>query len=186
MPVKTRAAPSPGCGAIEMAARGLETGRRIFQKTFLADESDPGERMPVSRRCTATTQSGRPCRAWAVRGTDLCAAHSSPDVGAPEGNANARKHGVYAGVGGPANLTDRVADLNRRIEQLSAYIDTISGDPERESEWLSCLELHSLLSGRLGRLMRDRERLTSTSDEAMAAALNAALDELSKEWSINL
>ncbi|MEA3376671.1 MAG: hypothetical protein U9R72_10815 [Chloroflexota bacterium] len=52
-----------------------------------------------ARRCSAARADGRPCRAWAVRGTDppLCAAHGGTDarIGAPPGNTNAVKHGHY-------------------------------------------------------------------------------------------
>ena len=34
------------------------------------------ERAKALRRCTATRQDGQPCRAWAIWGTRLCAAHT--------------------------------------------------------------------------------------------------------------
>jgi hypothetical protein len=50
-----------------------------------------------SRRCSATCANGKPCRAWALRGSEpaLCAAHSGK-VGAPPGNKNAQTHGYYS------------------------------------------------------------------------------------------
>ncbi len=50
--------------------------------------------MPESRKCS------RPgCKAWAMRGKDYCSAHRPggiPGAGAPRGNVNALKHGLYA------------------------------------------------------------------------------------------
>jgi hypothetical protein len=69
--------------------------------------------VPDPRRCTSTTRSGRPCRAWAVRGTDppAGAAHAGRNVGAgaPEANQNARTHGFYASVLDPQELADPIA-----------------------------------------------------------------------------
>ena len=50
----------------------------------------------VSRRCGAKTRSGRPCRAAPVRGKKRCWMHGgAPGTGAPRGNKNALKHGLY-------------------------------------------------------------------------------------------
>jgi hypothetical protein len=53
------------------------------------------------QRCSHTTRSGQPCRAWAIRGSDppTCSAHAGRlkgRAGAPPGNQNARTHGYYA------------------------------------------------------------------------------------------
>ena len=55
---------------------------------------------PTKRRCTQLTQSGQPCRAWALRDSDppICAIHAGRVIGqgAPQGNRNAVTHGFYA------------------------------------------------------------------------------------------
>jgi hypothetical protein len=52
--------------------------------------------MLASRRCGARTRSGRPCRSPAVQGKQRCRMHGgAPGSGAPRGNKNARKHGLY-------------------------------------------------------------------------------------------
>jgi uncharacterized protein YjcR len=52
--------------------------------------------MLVSRRCGAKTRSGKPCRSPAVQGKKRCRMHGgAPGSGAPRGNQNARKHGLY-------------------------------------------------------------------------------------------
>jgi len=54
------------------------------------------EPMLSSPRCGARTRSGRPCRSPAVRGKKRCRMHGgAPGSGAPPGNQNALKHGLY-------------------------------------------------------------------------------------------
>jgi hypothetical protein len=50
--------------------------------------------MTESRKC-----SHPGCKAWAMHGKDYCSAHrpgGAPGAGAPRGNVNALKHGLYA------------------------------------------------------------------------------------------
>ena len=48
-------------------------------------------------RCGAKSKrTGKPCRAPAVRGYRVCRMHGAGG-GAPEGNRNALKHGLYGG-----------------------------------------------------------------------------------------
>jgi hypothetical protein len=52
--------------------------------------------MLSSRRCGATTRSGKPCRSPAVGWKKRCRMHGgAPGSGAPPGNKNALKHGLY-------------------------------------------------------------------------------------------
>jgi len=52
--------------------------------------------MLSSPRCGAKTREGKPCMAPAVRGKTRCRMHGGgASSGAPRGNANARKHGLY-------------------------------------------------------------------------------------------
>jgi hypothetical protein len=47
-------------------------------------------------RCGAKTRSGGPCHAHAVHGKKRCRMHGgAPGSGAPRGNRNARKHGLF-------------------------------------------------------------------------------------------
>lgn len=49
-------------------------------------------------RCGAKTRSGTPCNSPAVRGNRRCRMHGgAPGSGAPQGNRNALKHGLYTG-----------------------------------------------------------------------------------------
>jgi hypothetical protein len=54
--------------------------------------------MLASPRCGAKTRTGGPCRAPAVRGKSRCRMHSgAPESGAPLGNHNARRRGLFTG-----------------------------------------------------------------------------------------
>jgi hypothetical protein len=55
--------------------------------------------MHESPRCGATTRSGTPCKAPAVHGKARCRMHGgAAGSGAPKGNRNALKHGLYTGT----------------------------------------------------------------------------------------
>ncbi len=52
--------------------------------------------MLSSPRCGAKTRSGKPCKSPAVHGKTRCRMHGgAPGSGAPRGNQNAVKHGLY-------------------------------------------------------------------------------------------
>jgi glucans biosynthesis protein len=54
------------------------------------------DRLAAARRCGARNRRGEPCRAPAVRGRRRCRMHGgAPGSGAPLGNRNALKHGLY-------------------------------------------------------------------------------------------
>ena len=55
--------------------------------------------MLSSPRCGATTRDGSTCRAPAVHAKPRCRMHGgAARSGAPRGNGNARKHGLFAAV----------------------------------------------------------------------------------------
>ena len=52
--------------------------------------------MLESLRCGAKTRSGKPCKSPAVAGKKRCRMHGgAPGSGAPRGNKNALKNGLY-------------------------------------------------------------------------------------------
>jgi hypothetical protein len=54
--------------------------------------------MRASPRCGAKTRSGESCRSPAVRGKRRCRMHGGASgSGAPSGNQNARRHGLFTG-----------------------------------------------------------------------------------------
>ncbi|WP_338466250.1 HGGxSTG domain-containing protein [Novosphingobium sp. ZN18A2] len=77
------------------------------------------EPMLGSPRCGARTRSGAPCRAPAIAGATRCRMHGGKGSGAPRGNRNALRHGLYT----KASLAqDRDARLliKRVKEELAA------------------------------------------------------------------
>lgn len=53
--------------------------------------------MRASVRCGANTRKGTPCQAPAVSGKKRCRMHGgAKGSGAPKGNQNALKHGIYS------------------------------------------------------------------------------------------
>ena len=54
--------------------------------------------MMASLRCGARVRCGGACRSPAMRGKKRCRMHGgAPGSGAPAGNRNARKHGLFTG-----------------------------------------------------------------------------------------
>jgi hypothetical protein len=52
--------------------------------------------MMASPRCGARTRAGGSCRAPATHGKRRCRMHGgAPESGAPKGNRNARRHGLF-------------------------------------------------------------------------------------------
>ena len=66
--------------------------------------------MRTSPRCGAKTRKGTPCQAPAVAGRKRCRMHGGAQgSGAPKGNQNALKHGLY---------TAEAKALNKHIREL--------------------------------------------------------------------
>jgi hypothetical protein len=145
--------------------------------------------MTAKPSCSAKTKSGRPCRGHPVRDTDppLCPAHrgASKPPGAPPGNRNARKHGVYARSDEPPALPGRIRDLDHKIQSLSHYIDNLS-DKEKRKNYAGLLALYGQLLSRLGRLMRDQRAITGEAAGNISGAIGQALDELSTHLGVEL
>ncbi len=53
--------------------------------------------MHQSPRCGAQPRSGKPCQSPAMKNS-RCRMHGGTSPGAPIGNSNARKHGLYTAV----------------------------------------------------------------------------------------
>jgi hypothetical protein len=82
-------------------------------------------RMLGSRRCGALTRSSGPCRAPAVKGKLRCRKHGGAvGVGAPKGNRNARKHGLYAAMEQAEHrrIMNFVRECNRVLDALDEQL----------------------------------------------------------------
>jgi len=66
--------------------------------------------MRASPRCRAKTRSGAPCKAPAANGKHRCRMHGgAKGSGAPQGNQNALRHGLY---------TTEIRDWKRAVKCL--------------------------------------------------------------------
>lgn len=88
------------------------------------------------------------------------------------------------------DLTWRIADLDRRIQRLSDYIDHVTvGDEQGEisvSAYTKLVSLYGQLCSRLGRLMRDQQQLHGGEESEIDQAMNDALDMASEILGIDI
>jgi len=77
--------------------------------------------MQAARRCGAKTRSGAPCASPAVAGAERCRMHGGKGSGAPQGNRNALKHGLYTGT--MLKLEKRTRGLLREARQVLREIE---------------------------------------------------------------
>jgi hypothetical protein len=87
-------------------------------------------------------------------------------------------------LSGPSALPRLVADLKRRIDQLSAYIDGHLEDLD-PADYARLGALQGQLVTRLSRLNKEMAE-EGTGADALAAAIDNALDQLGAEWGIAL
>lgn len=84
-------------------------------------------RNPNKRQCKAKSKrTGERCKKWAVEGYEVCYWHGANPTnrgGAPKGNKNAMKHGLYENV-----IRDRLTPKEQ------AVFDAIPADPELANE----------------------------------------------------
>lgn len=77
--------------------------------------------MLSSPRCGARTREGQSCASPAVRGKERCRMHGgAPGSGAPAGNQNALKHGLFTGRA----ITER-SDALEFLRQARRFIDDL-------------------------------------------------------------
>lgn len=137
-----------------------------------------------SRKCSRTTASGRPCRAWAVHGSDppACAAHAGSSPPVPDRGPDSAPEPAVT-----LDILDVIADLAAKQLCLSRYIDEcLAAGDTAVPDLTRLLALHSQNAARLGRLLRDKRALLPDADDERTAAISQALDELSEEWGVEL
>lgn len=75
-------------------------------------------RLQQAPRCGAKTRQGVPCKAPAVNGKKRCRMHGgAKGSGAPFGNRNAYKHGLYG-----KETMKRVAELKRLMSRAKTIV----------------------------------------------------------------
>lgn len=120
-------------------------------------------------RCGAKTRSGAPCASPAMP-NGRCRMHGGPSTGAPLGNDNAVKHGIYR-----AALTDeeradydglRLGDVDDELRlvrvRLARALRAERDDPKKDRDYEAIVDR---LIGRIEGLERTRNRLLQQSDD---------------------
>jgi hypothetical protein len=80
------------------------------------------EAMQLSPRCGARTRGGTPCQAPAVRGKRRCRMHGgATGSGAPKGNRNALKHGLYTreAIAERRKLRDLIKQMEGFLQEIA-------------------------------------------------------------------
>jgi hypothetical protein len=72
----------------------------------------------MAKKCSATTRSGRPCRAWAAAGSDYCLTHGQPE--------KVREAGRKGGQAARQKATLPAADFSLKSPQdVAGMLETI-------------------------------------------------------------
>jgi hypothetical protein len=77
--------------------------------------------MLASPRCSAKTRSGGSCQAPALRGKRRCRMHGgSPGSGAPRGNQNARRDGLFTSdaIAGRKQIQDLLGEARKLLQEM--------------------------------------------------------------------
>lgn len=149
--------------------------------------------MTPPQKCSHSTASGRPCKAWAIRDTDppTCSAHQGRS-GAPAGNQNARSHGFYSRVieeheladlialGDNISLDDEIALCRVAIRRLAASLQAETQDDDAPTNLEKIASLMFAGSRTVARLLRDKRVISGEAAATLAAAFSTALDEINE------
>jgi len=148
-------------------------------------------------KCTATTKANRPCRAYAVRGTDppRCSVHrkvgtgpSQPAASAPAGRDFYRRSYSLEEI---ADLVAREAgdDLEDEISAARVATRRVMEQLQRELDPAEYGKLARVVftgSNTVARLLRIQRLLARESEDGIASAIEEALDELEKDLGLEL
>ena len=80
--------------------------------------------MNEAPRCGARTRAGAPCQSPAISGKARCRKHGGKKSGAPKGNRNAVRHGVYTEEAIEREV--RVRELCRRLRCLTLALTSMN------------------------------------------------------------
>jgi uncharacterized protein YjcR len=154
------------------------------------------------RKCTASTQSGKPCRAWALRESDppRCSAHAGRNqgAGAPKGNQNRLAHGFYSRFYTLEELADLLETAD--IPELAAEIATARIAVRRVLQFLhdqngrhldpqhfhASIALLFTGSSTVARLLRQQRAISGEAADTLTEALAAALEQVGDQLDLDL
>lgn len=161
--------------------------------------------------CSFTTKAGRPCRAWAVRGSDppACSSHLRSSLGKNTwglarasdlgftGRESAAGPGFYSRTltdeeladlviyAAELTLDDEIACTRIAVRRTLEFLSQRDGSLD-EADYLRAAGLVFQGARTIARLLRDQQALLGGSDNRLQAIFDAALDALSEEWGIEL
>ena len=90
-------------------------------KKRVGDHPRNTDAMRASQRCGAKTRSGGACQSPAVAGKRRCRMHGgAKGSGAPQGNQNALKHGVYTreALNERRQFTEHMREMNEMLREI--------------------------------------------------------------------
>jgi hypothetical protein len=134
-------------------------------------------------QCEATTSEGQPCKRDALADGTVCASHAGR-CGAPFGNRNALRHGLYSRLLTPEEqfdlLTASAADgLDDEIGMTRLLILRALRDQEAPPE------VYTRLVESLCRQLRLRRALSGKGSDELAESLARVLSEVAAELGLD-
>ncbi|GAB4546915.1 MAG: hypothetical protein Kow0063_41440 [Anaerolineae bacterium] len=128
---------------------------------------------PSSRPCLANTAQGQPCGAWAIKGSDYCAAHPSQDGPPPAVQTSDP----------PRRKFETIDDLiNTMYELLSSLGEMIDQAYQMQDidRYLKTLGVYCRCLTSLSSLLRTRQALSPPAPDPLDL-IAQAVDELAEE-----
>ncbi|MFN2103410.1 MAG: hypothetical protein ACK2UJ_00960 [Candidatus Promineifilaceae bacterium] len=145
---------------------------------------------PDKRKCSAVRGDGQPCQAWAMCASDppLCPAHAGVQKGkgAPKGNRNALKHGMYLSILRPDEVRDlemvKSTSLMHELVLMRVALRRVAGYLNEDGLPLEqVLAIAPVMSTMVRTLVRLLDRIDDVGFD-----WDEVLDELNKEWKIEV
>jgi hypothetical protein len=142
---------------------------------------------PASRRCSATTRRGTPCRRWATRDSDppLCAAHgghTSPSAPA-EGGASPGPGSCFPALlppepdesppQGGLSLDEEIALARACLQRIAEALKTNGKLTPEQRIRLAALIFRG--ASTIARLLRDRQAVSEQEDKELSPAVAQAV-----------
>jgi hypothetical protein len=147
-------------------------------------------KLPARVRCTHVTRAGRPCKGWAVRGSDppACISHLSSASAEPGFYSRSlTDEELVALVRHAADLTldEEIACTRIAVRRTLEFLNR-PGDLLSQGDFLRAAGLVFQGARTIARLLREQQALTGGADSRLEAIFDAALDGLSEDWGIEL
>jgi hypothetical protein len=145
---------------------------------------------PACVPCSHITKAGRPCKGWAVRGSDppACASHLRASLEEPGFYSRTLTDEEMADLvryAAETTLDDEIACTRVAVRRTLEFLSRGQGSLS-EAEYLRAAGMVFQGARTIARLLRDQQALSGESASRMEAILDVALDTLSAEWGVEL